>query len=181
MHTESSSNLSASPLPNSPTELYYGSCHCGYLVYSASFSLLQQSSYLQKCNCSICRKAGYALLSPEPKSSFKIISPKTGVSALSDYIFHTKAMHHYFCPHCGIRCFLIASFSNGEEKSHEVFVNAGTIDGKADGSMMEDLGKLKLKYVNGKAEAWSDPPADKPYEGALCSQILVFQLHVSLI
>jgi hypothetical protein len=167
MYTDSSSGLPGLTSPNSQTELYLGSCHCGYLKYSASLSLSKHSSYLQKCNCSICRKAGYALLSPEPNSSLNIISPKAGVSALSDYTFHTRAMHHYFCPHCGIRCFLIASFTNGEEENNEVFVNAGTIDGKADGSIMEDLGKLKLKYINGKAEAWSDPAADTPYEGGL--------------
>lgn len=167
MHTDSSSGLPDSPKLGSQTDLYHGSCHCGYLKYSASFALSKDSSYLQKCNCSICRKAGYALLSSEPKSSFKIISPNAGVSALSDYTFHTNLMHHYFCPHCGIRCFLVASFSSGGEESSEVFVNAGTIDGKTDGSRMEDLGKLRSKYINGKAEAWSVPPADTPYEGGL--------------
>ncbi|KAF3074198.1 hypothetical protein CFAM422_003593 [Trichoderma lentiforme] len=167
MSTDSSNGLPDSSAPISQTALYDGSCHCGYLKYSASFSLSKPSSHLQKCNCSICRKAGYALLSPEPKSSFRIISPKAGVSALSDYTFHTKSMHHYFCPHCGVRGFLMASFPNGGEEIMEVFVNAGTIDGKSDGSKMEELGKLKVKYINGKAEAWSDPPADTPYEGGL--------------
>ena len=107
------------------------------------------------------------MLTPAPGSSFEVLSPKMGVSELPDYTFHTKTMHHYFCPHCGVHCFLIVKAPTGGNEVQEVFVNAGTLDSKADGSTMIDLSKLKSKYLNGKAEAWSDPLADTPYEGGL--------------
>ncbi|KAI1739621.1 Mss4-like protein [Xylaria scruposa] len=147
------------------TETYVGSCHCGHIKYSASFPLSDSSTFLQKCNCSICRKAGYTLLTPTPTSTFKIISPTEGFAALSDYTFHSKSLHHYFCPRCGVRCFL--SVMAGEKAVRDVFVNAGTLDGKADGSKMLELSKLGVKYIDGKSEDWSKPPANKPYDGGL--------------
>ncbi|KAI0190889.1 Mss4-like protein [Xylaria flabelliformis] len=147
------------------TETYVGSCYCGHIKYSASFSLSDPSAFLQKCNCSICRKAGYTLLTPTPTSTFKIISPTEGFAALSDYTFHTKSLHHYFCPLCGVRCFL--SVMDGEKAAREVFVNAGTLDGKADGSKMLQLSELGVKYVDGESEDWSKPPANTPYDGGL--------------
>ncbi|KAH6874458.1 Mss4-like protein [Thelonectria olida] len=165
MSTESASSPGAHDEPG--IEAYIGSCHCGHVKYSASLALSKPSTFLQKCNCSICRKVGYALLTASPKSSFKIVSPEEGVAGLSDYTFHNKAINHYFCPHCGVRCFMFATLVQDGEVAQEVYVNAGTLDGKADGSKMVELSKMKVKYLDGKAEAWSAPPADTPYEGGL--------------
>ncbi|KAI0445152.1 hypothetical protein F4803DRAFT_509555 [Xylaria telfairii] len=76
-------------------------------------------------------------------------------------------MHHHFCPLCGVRCFLSAIVMDGEKAVRDVFVNAGTLDGKADGSKMLELSKLGVKYIDGKSEDWSNPPANTPYDGGL--------------
>lgn len=53
------------------------------------------------------------------------------------------------------------------EAAHQVFINAGTLDGRADGSKILKLSKLGVKYIDGSTEAWSDPPADRPHAGGL--------------
>jgi hypothetical protein len=46
-------------------------------------------------------------------------------------------------------------------------VNVLTIDGKADGSEMDDLRKLTVGYYAGRSDDWSKPIAKEPYEGGI--------------
>jgi len=74
------------------------------------------------CNCSICSRAGW-LLAFAGGDAFRLLS---GEDMLSDYQFHNKRIHHYFCSSCGIR-----SFSRGTNKdgSPSVAVNLRCLEG----------------------------------------------------
>lgn len=120
---------------------------------------------LTKCNCSICIKSGAILTDPGP-DGLTILTPAEGVSALGDYTFHTKQLHHISCPKCHIKCFILGSWDVGGKELPVVRINVLTLDGKADGTPMEDLRDIKLKYWNAKNK-FEDPPADEPYDGGI--------------
>jgi hypothetical protein len=58
---------------------------------------------VDRCNCSICTKAGNLHLIV-PKSRFRLLS---GEDDLSCYRFNTGVAAHYFCSYCGIKSFYI--------------------------------------------------------------------------
>ncbi len=82
------------------TKTYSGGCHCGKVRYEVTTDLAK----VLQCNCSICAKKGH-LLSFVGVDQFKAVS---GESALSDYQFNKKNIHHLFCSTCGI-----SSYANG--------------------------------------------------------------------
>lgn len=72
---------------------YRGNCHCGAFVYEAK--LPEITSYTE-CNCSICRKKGYAYLIP---NEVEIV--KGSIDDLATYTFNEGGFVHRFCPSCG--------------------------------------------------------------------------------
>jgi hypothetical protein len=72
---------------------YRGNCHCGAFVYEVK--LPEITSYTE-CNCSICRKKGYAYLIP---NQLDIV--KGSVDELSSYTFNEGRFVHRFCRNCG--------------------------------------------------------------------------------
>jgi hypothetical protein len=149
--------------------LYKGSCHCGFITYTVRLDLAKPSTttgaIITKCNCSICHKSGLLLASSEPVSSFALLTPVEGEAALTDYTFSTGKVHHWLCPRCGIKCFLKGSFVRGGKEVNVMKINVLTLDGKADGSPMEDLREIKPLYWNGRNPG--EGLAHEPWEGGV--------------
>lgn len=113
-------------------QTYTGGCQRGKVRYELSLDLGE----VLACNCSRCGRLG-SLLAFTPAENFKLVS---GESALTEYQFNERVIHHLFCSTCGIQ-----SFARGQQKGVEmVAVNARCLDGV-------EPEKLKVKHVNGRA------------------------------
>lgn len=124
---------------------YRGSCHCGAVTFEADLDLTQSSF---RCNCSICRRTRFwpAVAKPE---NFRLL---TGESELTLYSFNTKKNHHYFCKHCGVRCFGVGN----ETPIGKMYgVNLGCLTDVTD----EELSKVSITYVDGLHDQWQSAPA----------------------
>lgn len=114
---------------------YHGSCHCGAVSFEAELDLTQPSF---RCNCSICRRnrfwAAIAL-----SDGFRLLS---GESDLTQYLFNTKKNEHYFCKHCGVRCFGIG---NDTPMGKMYGVNLGCLENVTE----EELSRIPITYVDG--------------------------------
>jgi hypothetical protein len=98
-------------------QTYKGSCHCG----AVQFTVEAEITKVMRCNCSICAKAGLALIFV-PGERFQLLS---GAQSQADYQFHKKRIHHMFCTVCGVR-----SFSESSKDGKPVYaVNVRALDG----------------------------------------------------
>jgi hypothetical protein len=95
-----------------------GGCHCGQIRYDVTADLAQVLS----CNCSICSRRG-ALWTFVPPERFAL---RAGESMLADYQFGKKAIHHLFCPNCGVGSFSRGQAPDGKEM---IAVNVRCLDG----------------------------------------------------
>lgn len=122
---------------------YHGSCHCGSVTFEADLDLTQPS---YRCNCSICRRNRFwpAVAKPE---HFRLL---TGESDLTQYLFNTHKNQHYFCKHCGVRCFGV-----GTETPIGIMygVNLGCLHDVTE----EELSKIPIVYVDGMNDRLSVP------------------------
>jgi hypothetical protein len=123
-----------------------------------------QNAIMTKCNCSICLKSGIILADPGP-DGFTLLTP-TEEGMMSEYTFNTNRLHHTFCPKCGIHCFITVPSTDKQNKLRVLRVNVLTLDGKADGTPMDDLRNVKIKYWNAKCN-FEGPPAEEPFEGGV--------------
>jgi hypothetical protein len=126
---------------------YTGSCHCGRVKYRAEIDLAAGAG---RCNCSYCSKIRNwsATIKPE---RFELL---TGADDLSDYQFASRAVHHRFCRHCGVRL-----FSDGFVEAIGgafVSISLATLD---DASARE-LIDAPLRWFNGRDNAWLTAPAE---------------------
>ncbi len=155
-----------------PKPFYLGSCHCGFVKYSVRLDLVnpspQTGAVLTKCNCSICQKSGTLLAIPVP-DSFRLLSPEGGREALRDYTFQAARAHHWLCPKCGIKCFLEGSYTSSEGSEVQFArINVLTLDGKEDGSPLDDLRLIKTVYWDGKVPGnFSKGTSKEPAEGGV--------------
>lgn len=173
-----SNTADATSASNNSKPLYQGSCHCGFVKYTANIDLVnpspQMGGVFSKCNCSLCHKSGCVLAIPE-SDSITVVSPPEGRSALKDYKFASEKMHHWLCPKCGIKCFLDGEFVYEGKEFKFARVNVLTLDGKVDGSPMEDLRQIKPVYWDGKGIRWEGDvlegaptaAAKEPFEGGM--------------
>jgi len=123
---------------------YGGSCHCGAVTFEAELDLTQSSF---RCNCSICRRTRFwaAVATPE---RFRLL---TGEPELVQYLFNTKKNYHYFCKHCGVRCFGVGN----ETPIGKMYgVNLGCLNDVTD----EELSKVPVIYVDGFNDNWQSAP-----------------------
>jgi hypothetical protein len=123
---------------------YRGRCHCGAVQFEAELDL-SQSSY--RCNCSICRRTRFwpAVALPE---GFRLLA---GEAELTQYLFNTRKNHHYFCRHCGVRCFGIG---NDTPIGKMYGINLGCLEDVTD----EELARVPITYVDGLRDTWQKPP-----------------------
>lgn len=96
---------------------YRGSCHCGAVRFTAEADL----SRTVTCNCSMCRRSG-AIHAFVPIARFHLETPET---ALQDYQFNKRIIHHLFCKTCGVRPF---GRGKGPDGAEMVAVNVRCLD-----------------------------------------------------
>ncbi|MCQ4143088.1 GFA family protein [Vogesella sp. AC12] len=124
---------------------YHGSCHCGAVTFEADLDLSQPT---YRCNCSICRRTRFWPAIARA-GQFRLL---TGQAELTQYLFNTRKNQHYFCKHCGVRCFGIGT----ETPSGLMYgVNLGCLDDVSD----TELAQAPITYVDGRDEHWDRPPA----------------------
>lgn len=102
----------------SDVQTFQGSCHCGAVRFKADVDLSQVIT----CNCSMCRRTG-AVLTFTPAGRFELETPD---SALSDYQFNQKVIHHLFCKTCGVRPFARGKAPDGSDM---VAIDVRCLDG----------------------------------------------------
>jgi hypothetical protein len=140
---------------------YQGSCHCKAVRFSCQLDLApagQRSTpelpgiwwtSTFKCNCSSCWKnrfwKGFVRA-----QDFRL---EAGESALADYQFAGKQIHHRFCRSCGAQVFGHASF---EQMGGAFYaVNISCLDDVPD----EELADAPVTYEDGRHDAWDRAPA----------------------
>jgi hypothetical protein len=122
---------------------YTGSCHCGAVKFEADLDLTQPS---YRCNCSICKRTrGWQAVAVA--GQFRLLA---GEAELTQYLFHSKKNHHFFCKHCGVRAFGVG---NETPVGKMYGINIGCLDNVSD----EVLAAIPIVYVDGRNDLFAPP------------------------
>jgi hypothetical protein len=131
---------------------YRGSCHCGAVRFECALDLAGDTS---RCNCSICAK-GRFWKTLVKASAMRLLQ---GETALTDYQFGSKTVHHLFCRTCGIKPFGRANLDvefGGERLLGEYYaVNLACLDD----ATPDELAAAPLRYEDGRDDRWDRAPA----------------------
>jgi hypothetical protein len=126
---------------------YHGSCHCGAVRFTCDLDLAAGTS---KCNCSVCTKA--RLWKAIAKAD--ALQVTQGESALSDYQFGSRMIHHLFCRHCGIK---VMGRGSMEALGGTFYaVNLACLDDLSPAV----LARAPVSYEDGRHDNWQSPPAE---------------------
>ena len=99
------------------TQTYHGSCQCGAVSIDVPLDLDRAMA----CNCSRCRRMGWALVfAPAAKATI------SGEEATTEYLFNRHAIHHRFCATCGVELYARGAQPDG---TPVVAVNVNCLDG----------------------------------------------------
>ena len=126
---------------------YHGSCHCGAVRFEADIDFAQGTN---KCNCSICTKTRNWNVIVKP-DAFRLLS---GADSMSDYQFGSKAGHHLFCKHCGVRSF---------ERGYVEQIGGDYVSVKVlalDDANLDEILAAPVRFANGRDNAWWNPPSE---------------------
>ncbi|KEF53854.1 uncharacterized protein A1O9_10256 [Exophiala aquamarina CBS 119918] len=138
---------------------FNGSCHCGFIQYTAAFPPTDLP-VASKCNCTICLKQGYTAIRISPED-FELISPSSK-SQIKNYQMKSKDINKYFCDKCGIHCWSDGKYEYQGE-NHEFFtINILTLDQPQPGL---DVSKFKIVYTDGRNDAFE--MRDQPFLGGM--------------
>jgi hypothetical protein len=144
---------------------YHGSCHCGAVRFECDLDLApagQRSEPCRpgvwwtstfRCNCSFCFKMRFwkAFATPD---DFRLTQ---GRDALCDYQFGHRAIHHFFCRHCGAFPFASASFDLMGGDFHAI--NIASLDDASP----DELAQAPIIYEDGRNDAWDKAPGRTTY------------------
>jgi hypothetical protein len=108
-----------------------GRCHCAAVAYRLDDDLAEA----MECNCSICRRKGYLLVSSTPER-FTLETPR---EALAVYTWNRHEIRHQFCRTC-----VCAPFGEGiaPDGTAMVAVNLRCAEGF-------ELGRLRITPFDG--------------------------------
>jgi hypothetical protein len=129
---------------------YRGSCHCGDVAFECTVDLADTS----RCNCSICGKSRFWKAIAK-RDAFRLLR---GQSALGEYMFGSKNIHHMFCKRCGVK-----PFGRGAHPDLGEFyaVNVMCLDGVSDRELV--AAATEVIYQDGRNDAQDRAPAEARY------------------
>ena len=130
------------------TKSYRGSCHCGKIRFEADVDL---SAGTGKCNCTACWKKRWWSVAVKP-AQFRA---KGGEENMTGYKPGASKGHGGFCKTCGVIAYGwvdAAEWSDGEYVS----INVAALDDLDPA----DLLTAPVKYMDGRADNWWNPPAE---------------------
>jgi len=110
-----------------------GSCHCGKVAYEVEGA----PDSAMACNCSMCGRRG-SLLWFVPRDKLRLVTPEGDAAT---YLFNKHAIHHRFCPACGIHAFGEGTDPKGNKMAA---VNIRTLEDF-------DVDSVKVTHYDGKA------------------------------
>jgi hypothetical protein len=113
---------------------YHGSCHCGRVAFEVEGEI----GAVIECNCSICSKKG-SLLWFVPREAVRFTTPE---SEANEYLFNKHAIHHRFCPTCGIHPYAVGK--EPKQGREMAAINVRCLEGV-------DPSKLEVKAFDGRS------------------------------
>jgi hypothetical protein len=126
---------------------YHGSCHCGAVRFECDLDLADGTS---KCNCSFCSKNRFWKAIASGKA-FRLLQ---GKETLTEYLFGSKTIQHFFCSRCGVKPFGRGHLDQLGGEFHAVNVAC------LDNITADELVNAPVHYEDGRHDKWESPPAE---------------------